>query len=97
MQPHDIVDAITALGIGSGLGAMITALITTRSQKGKARADAADLLMSAAEKVGKLNADLDLEVRRLRTDMDEIHIEVLAFLSGRSSQDKLLEVLRRTR
>lgn len=97
MQINEIVDGITALGLGSGMGALLTAVITSRAQKGKARAEAADLIMNAAERVGKMNADMSEEIRQLRTEVEELNAAIMNYLSGSVSRDQLLEVLKQTR
>lgn len=97
MQLNDIVDGITALGLGSGLGAILTAFITSRAQKGKARAEAADLIMNAAERVGKMNELQDAEIRLLRSEVEEINSSITKYLDGVVGKEELLELLRRTR
>ena len=94
MIADDVLHGITALGLGSGLGAIVTSVIAARSGKGKARADAADLLIGAAERVGKMNAALDEENRRLRVALDTALNTVLKFAEGRITRDKMLETLR---
>jgi hypothetical protein len=90
----DILHGVTALGLGSGLGAIVTSVIAARSGKGKARADAADLLIGAAERVGKMNATLDEENRRLKTSLDTALDVVLQYAEGRVTRDEMMKKLR---
>ena len=97
MTTDDIIKAISALGIGSGIGALITSILTTASNKGKSRAEAADLLVGAAERVGKMNADLDGEVRDLKQRLDNIQLAMLRYLGEEISREELLDHMKELR
>lgn len=97
MTTDDIIKAISALGIGSGLGALVTSILTTASNKGKSRAEAADLLVGAAERVGKLNADLDSELRDLKYRMDKVQMAMLRYLGEEISREQLLDEMKELR
>lgn len=97
MNAEDIIKAISALGVGSGLGAVITSVLAARSTKGKSRAEAADLLVGAAERVGKMNADLDSEVRQLKKTVDEIQWAMYDYLAERITREELLERVKEAR
>lgn len=94
MRSDDLVQIIAALGLGSGITTIVAAVIAARAQKGKARAEAADLLVSAAERVGKMNQTLDGELRRMRNASDEVHSAVLDHLEGTITRDELIVKLR---
>lgn len=90
MPTDEIIKIIAALGVGSGVSAIATAVIAARSTKGKSRAEAADLLIGAAERVGKMNADLDGEVRALKTNIDAIQLAMFEYLGEEISREELL-------
>lgn len=94
---EDIIKAISALGIGTSVGAAITALINSRASKGKSRAEAADLLIGAAERVGKLNAAQDIEIRHLKKTLDELYILILNHMEGRTTSEEFLDLLKKVR
>lgn len=94
MLADDITKILAGLGIGTGAGAVLTAVINTRSQRGKSRAEAADLLVSAAERVGKLNASLDDELTELKARMDRTHYYLYKFLAEEITREELLDGLR---
>ena len=89
MQADEVIKIIAGLGLGSGATAIATAIIQSGSQRGKSRAEAADLLVGAAERVGKMNESLDDEVRRLRADYDEYHILTLSYNYGTIERQEL--------
>ena len=93
MKLDNVLSAITALGLGGSLGAIVTSIITSRSQRGKSRAEAADLLIGAAERVGQMNKILDVENHKLRADLDSLVDTVHKFLETRVSRDELIEKL----
>lgn len=95
MNTSDFLDLLAALGLGSGLGSVLTAVITSRTGRGKARAEAADLLIGAAERVGKMNEALAVEVDYLRGQLDDVHAVVLDFLTGETDREHLAELLRK--
>lgn len=97
MKLDNILAAITALGLGGSVGAIVTSIITSRSQKGKSRAEAADLLIGAAERVGEMNKMLDTENRKLRSDLDGLIDTVHRFLETRATREELIEKLMRLR
>lgn len=94
MSVEDAIKVISALGVGSSLGALITAIINSNTSKGKSRAEAADLLVGAAERVGKMNADLSEEVRQLQATIEQIHFLIIAFLDGKISREQFRDSLR---
>jgi hypothetical protein len=91
---NDVLQWFTAIGFGTGLAAVITALISARSQKGKSRAEAADLLIGAAERVGKMNHELELEIRELKSKMDTVHFSMLEYLSEDITRSELLKIMK---
>ena len=97
MKLDNVLSAITALGLGGSLGAIVTSIITSRSQRGKSRAEAADLLIGAAERVGQMNKILDVENHKLRADLDSLVDTVHKFLETRVSRDELIEKLLKLR
>lgn len=97
MTTDDIIKGISALGVGSGIGAVITSILTTSSTKGKSRAEAADLLVGAAERVGKMNADLDTEIRELKHTIDVIQMAMFRYLAEEITRDELLEIVKELR
>jgi hypothetical protein len=97
MSADDITKILGGLGLGAGTGAVLTAIINSQTNKGKARAEAADLLVGAAERVGKLNAELDCEVRELKLAMDRIQVAMLQYLSEDISREELLNVVKEIR
>lgn len=100
-QPDQAIHAAsvlgTVMGVGGGIGALIAALFSAKTQKGKARAEAADLLVEAAERVGRMNASLDKENKRLRMSLDSALGLVMDYVDGAVSKDHLLDELRKLR
>lgn len=82
MQVDDVTKILAGLGMGTGTGAIVTAIINSRSNRGKARADAADLLVGAAERIGKFNESLDIENRELRAIVKVMQLTALNYLDG---------------
>lgn len=98
MMPTDeLVKILAALGVGSGASAIITAVVAARSQRGKSRAEAADLLIGAAERVGKMNAEQDEEIRKLKSKVDDINHAMFQYLAGEITREELLEVSKEVR
>lgn len=97
MQADDIARILAGLGVGTGAGAVLTAVINSMSSRGKSRAEAADLLVGAAERVGKLNADLDSEVRDLKAKIDEIQLAMFLYLGEEISREELLDRVKELR
>jgi hypothetical protein len=96
MKASETVQALAYAGVGSGLGAVVAAVISARSSRGAARAMAADLLVEAAERVSRLNRNLDEENRKLRGELEDITDAVDDFLAGRMDGDELRRISRRT-
>ncbi len=97
MQADDIAKILAGLGLGTGTGAAITAIINSMSSKGKSRAEAADLLVGAAERVGKLNADLDGELRETKARLDRIQLAMIQYLGEEITREELLEEMKELR
>lgn len=97
MQADDIAKILAGLGFGAGSGAIVTAIINSYSSKGKSRAEAADLLVGAAERVGKMNADLDNELRETKSRMDRIQLAMIQYLGEEISREELLEEMKELR
>lgn len=90
LTSDDMIRLVAGLGLGSGAGMVGTSIVAARTTKGKARAEAADLLVNAAERVGQMNADLSDENRLLRSAINEIQVLVSA-----GDSVAVLEVIRR--
>jgi hypothetical protein len=97
MHADEIIKLIAALGVGSGVSAFFTAVIAARSQRGKSRAEAADLLINAAERVGKMNQEQDGEIRELKAKLDRIQVAMLQYLSEEITRAELLDAMRELR
>lgn len=97
MAADEIVKIIAALGVGSGASAVLTAVIAAKSEKGKSRATAADLLIGAAERVGRMNLDQDTQIKELRSKLDLIHFAMLEYLSEEISREELLKIIKEVR
>lgn len=72
MKLTESMQALAYAGVGSGLGAVLAAVISSRSGRSQVRAQAADLLTEAAERVSHMNQSLDKENRMLRYDISQI-------------------------
>lgn len=97
MQGNSLIEGIAALGLGSGIGTVVTAIVASRAQKGKARAEAADLLVNAAERVGKMNESMDSEIRRLKATIDGIQVSMMEYLAEEISREELLNRIKELR
>lgn len=97
MQIDDLTKLLAGLGLGTGTGATIAAVINAQSSKGKSRAEAADLLVGAAERIGKLNADLSDEVKELKASIDEIQLAMFEYLGEEISREELLKRVKELR
>lgn len=97
MATDDLVKILGGLGLSAGAGAIVSALITSYSGKGKARAEAADLLVSAAERVGLLNKEMDAELREVKQLLDEVFILLFRYLAEEISKEELLESIKTIR
>lgn len=91
MQLEEATKLLAGLGLGTGTGAVITALINSHSSKGKARAEAADLLVTAAERVGKFNKELDRENKKLRRDVTHLQLLILQFLEKEITEQEFID------
>ena len=90
MEADDIAKILGALGLGSTAGAVVTAMLNSYTSKGKSRAEAADLLVSAAERVAKLNASLDKELGEVKARMDHIQLCIIQYLAEEMTREQLL-------
>lgn len=97
MTADDLIKVIAALGVGSGASAVITAVVASNSQRGKSRAEAADLLIGAAERIGKINQEQDSAIRELKVKLELMHVAALDFLAGKLNRDEFIEALRELR
>ena len=97
MQADEIAKILAGLGIGTGAGAAVTAIINSLSARGKSRAEAADLLVGAAERVGKLNADLDEELRDTKARLDRIQVAMIEYLGEQITREELLQEMKEMR
>lgn len=70
MAIGDVLAALAYAGVGAGLGSIGAAVVTSRSGKSEARAHAADLIANAAgslaDRLEKMNTNLETENRQLR-------------------------------
>ena len=90
LSADDLARIVGGLGLGAGAGAVLTALINTRSNRGKSRAEAADLLVGAAERVGRINAELDAELRALRATLAALRSLTMDFLEERITREEFI-------
>lgn len=97
MRSSEILQWATALGFGTGLAAVITAIIAARSSKGKSRAEAADILIGAAERVGKLNEAQFAEITDLKFKLELTHVLMIDYLGEQISREELLKAMRELR
>ena len=97
MQANEFTKILAGLGLGTGTGAVLTAIINTRSSRGKSRAEAADLLVGAAERVGKMNEELHDQITELKARQDSIHAFIYEYLSNNISQEELVKRMRELR
>lgn len=94
MQSNEIVQLIAALGVGSGASAIATAVVASRSQKGKARAEAADLLIDAAERVGQWNKAQADEIQALRSIVKVMQLTALNYLDGTIDKETFMSAVK---
>lgn len=97
VRSGDALQALAYAGVGSGTGAIIAAVIAARSGKGPARAEAADLLVEAAERVSRMNQDLDKDNRKLRHEITVIVQAVDDFIAKKITEDELFTIVENTR
>ena len=97
MDVDDVTKILAGLGLGTGAGAVLTAIINTRSARGKSRAEAADLLVGAAERVGLMNNQLHEEIAELRCKQDAIHLVMVDFIAGAITREQLLDKMKEFR
>ena len=90
MSVDEFIKILGGLGLGAGAAAVLTALINARSNRGKSRAEAADLLVSAAERVGRINAELDDEMRAMRSLMFDMQCLLSEFTSEKMTRQEFL-------
>lgn len=90
MSVDELVKIMGGLGLGASAGAILTALINTRSNKSKSRAEAADLLVGAAERVGRINAEMDVEMRTLRTLLIDAQCLLETYTNNQISRQEYL-------
>ena len=90
MSVDEFIKLLGGLGLGASAGAVVTALITTYSNKGKSRAEAADLLVSAAERVGRINAELDDEMRMIRSIVFDMQNLLIEFSSEEMTREEFI-------
>jgi len=95
MKAGDAVQALAYAGVGSGLGAVVAAVIAARSGRGSARAAAADLLTEAAERVSRMNLQLDSDNRKLRRDLDRVTEGIDRFLNKEITSAELRRLVHR--
>lgn len=78
MNMGDVLTALAYAGAGAGIGTIGAAVITSRGQKGEARAHAADLIANAAgelaDRVTKLNDRLEEQNKTLRESIDRAEL-----------------------
>lgn len=94
MQIDEITKLLAGLGLGTGTGAIITAIINSRTNKGKARAEAADLLVGAAERVGEFNKRLDVENQELRSIVRVMQLTALNYLDGTIDRETFISAVK---
>lgn len=94
MQVEEITKLLAGLGLGTGTGAIVTAIVNSRTNKGKSRAEAADLLVGAAERIGKFNEDLDRENRELRLIVRVMQLTALNYLDGTIDRETFVEAVK---
>lgn len=97
MPADEIAKILGGLGFGAGTAAILTAIINSQTNKGKSRAEAADLLVDAAARVGQLNKELDAEVRQLKVTIDHIQLAMLQYLGEEISREDLLDRVKELR
>lgn len=97
MAADEIAKILGGLGLGAGSGAILTALINSYTSKGKSRAEAADLLVAAAERVGVINKEMDVELRELRKSLDEVFILLFQYLGEEITKPELMERIKELR
>lgn len=97
MSADDVIKIIAALGVGSTASAAATAVIASRSERGKSRAEAADLLIGAAERVGKMNETQDAEIKQLKTKLELIHLAFLSYLAEEITRAELFDIMKELR
>ena len=97
MEVDDLVKILGGLGLGAGSASILSALINSYSSKGKSRAEAADLLVQAAERVGVLNKELDVELREVKRNLNDVFLAMFQYLSEEITREELLEKVKELR
>ena len=90
MSVDEFIKIMGGLGLGASAGAVATALINTRSNRGKSRAEAADLLMNAAERVGRFNAELDHDLSKVRLIVFTMRALTAQYASNQITREEFL-------
>jgi len=90
MQADDITKILGGLGFGAGAGAVVTAIINSQTNKGKSRAEAADILVGAAERIGNLNKEMDRELKQLKKSLDSVFIIIHKYEAEEITKEELL-------
>lgn len=97
MPVDDIAKILAGLGLGAGTGAVFTAIVNSYASKGKSRAEAADILVGAAERVGKMNEELYNELRDTKSKVDRIHLSMIRYLAEEITREELLNEMKEFR
>lgn len=97
MDADEVAKIVGGLGLGASAGAIIVALINAQSQKGKSRAEAAEVLMSAAERVAVLNKEMDQELRIVKKSLDSAFWLIHQFIEEEITKEELLKHIRELR
>lgn len=90
MEIDDLVKILGGLGLGAGGASVLSALINSYSSRGKSRAEAADLLVQAAERVGVINKELDDELREVKKNLNEVFIAMFEYLGEEITREELM-------
>ena len=97
MQADDVTKILGGLGFGAGAGAVITAIINSQTNKGKSRAEAADILVGAAERIGNLNKEMDKELKQLKKSLDSVFTIILKYDAEEITKEELLKHIKELR
>ena len=97
MQADDVTKILGGLGFGAGAGAVITAIINSQTNKGKSRAEAADILVGAAERIGNLNKEMDKELKQLKKYLDSVFTIIHKYDAEEITKEELLKHIKELR
>lgn len=97
MRVDDFIQILGGLGFGAGAGAVITAVINSQTNKGKSRAEAADILVGAAERIGNLNKEMDRELKQLKKSLDSVFIIIHKYDAEEITKEELLKHIKELR